>query len=241
MLVLLTRAAEDAVRTRARLEAMGHRVLIAPVITIEPLGSQWPPGAIDAVVATSSHAFRSPPIAWGPSPEARRLLPLWLVGGRTCDAARVKGYQGPAFVAPNAVVLALEMTRHPIGKVVYLAGKNRKTDVETALAVTNHQVEVVETYEAIRARFLPEQLLSTFIQTLHSDQPVAVLHYSRRSSEIFAELFVEAFRDHDLAKRAIHLCLSADVAQPLSLLGYDIRFPDLAKEDDLLALIRHLI
>ena len=69
MRVLLTRAVEDAARTRAALEVLGHSVLVSPVITIDTLSSAWPQGVVDAILATSGHAFTKLAAGAGPSAE----------------------------------------------------------------------------------------------------------------------------------------------------------------------------
>ena len=89
MLVLLTRALDESKRTAARLAREGHAAVLSPVLDMVPTGAMWPAGIIDGVVATSARAFEllSATPDW-PLPEARRLLPLFLVGERTREAAR---------------------------------------------------------------------------------------------------------------------------------------------------------
>ncbi len=213
MRVLLTRAVADAARTRAKLEGLGHRVLVSPVIAIEATGAPWPGGVVDALLATSGQAFAAIADTWGPTPEARRLMPLWLVGQRTEETARARGFLGPAYTAPHAVALAFEMgKRTDLRRVVYLAGRDRKPDIETALSVTNQQIEVIETYEAKAASHLDDAA-----ETALSDGRVdALLHFSRRSATLFADLATRA----KIKPRAMHVCLSHDVAAPFIELGW---------------------
>ena len=212
MRVLLTRAVEDSTRTRATLEDLGHRVLVSPVIATETTGAAWPGGIVDAVLATSGKAFVAT-TAGGPMPEARRLVPLWLVGKRTEEAARAADFRGPAYVAPNAVALAFELGKRRAGKrVVYLAGRNRKADIETALSVMDQPIDVIEVYEAVAARGLDTRVA----EAISEDTVDAVLHFSRRS----ATLFVDLARAVDLDDRVVHVCLSADVAEPLADEGW---------------------
>ena len=103
MLVLLTRALENSKRTSVELAREGHEAVLSPVLEMEPTGALWPAGVIDGIMATSARAFDLLTAApdW-PLPEARRLLPLLLVGERTRDAARERGFEGPALIAPDA-------------------------------------------------------------------------------------------------------------------------------------------
>ncbi len=227
MRVLLTRAVEDAARTRAVLEGLGHRVLVSPVIEIVPLPARWPGGMVDGLLATSGQAFFAVADDWGPPPEARRLVPLWLVGTRTRDAARQRGFLGAAFVAPNAISLAFEMSKRPgRQQVAYLAGRDRKPDIETALAVTEQPVEVVEVYEARPVGSLTAQA-EDHLSTCTID---AALHFSRRSATLFAGLVTAS----KLPVPTHNLCLSDDVAAPLLEAGWTISVARATTEQSLL-------
>lgn len=226
--MLLTRAADDAARTRATLESLGHRVLVSPVIAVESTGAAWPGGVVDAVLATSGQPFVAIPDDWGPTPEARRLVPMWLVGQRTADVARARGFAGEAHVAANAVSLAFEMgKRRGRGRVVYLAGRDRKPDIETALSVTDQVVEVVEVYEARPMGRLEHQVATA----LANNTLDAVLHFSRRSATLFSDLVREA----GLTTRTLHLCLSEDVASALGHTGWLVRVAGEPTEASLIA------
>ena len=208
MRVLLTRAAEDAARTGATLRAAGHDIVLSPVIEIVASEATWPAGVIDAVLATSSHAFARPD--FGPQPEARRLMSLVLVGHRTVERARERGFAGATIVAANAAALSLAfgtMTHAP-RRLVYLAGRDRKPEIEVALATAGQAVEVIEAYRAQGIDSLPKDAETALVARALD----AVLHYSRRSATLFAGL--ASRRGLDIAHLR-HLCLSADVAAPL--------------------------
>jgi uroporphyrinogen-III synthase len=211
MQVLLTRAADEAMRSAAKLEARGHRAVLSPVLEMVPTGASWPSGVIDAVLATSAQAFElfSDAPDW-PLPESRRLLPLYLVGERTREAARERGFEGPTAIAPDAKELASEVVSSlaPPARLVYLAGRDRKPDLERTLAAAGHHVEVVEIYAAQAA----EGLDAAAISALEAGEIGAVLHYSRRSAEIFLDLARRAGLDvHDHT----HVAISQDAALPL--------------------------
>ena len=131
---------------------------------------------------------------------------LFRSGRRTCEAARASGYDGAIVSAANAVMLVLQMKKRSIGRIVYLAGRDRKPDIETALAVTNHQVDLCETYVARAIRDLPSDLHDA---PGHAEIDI-VLHYSRRSAEMFADLATRLPASKIGAAR--HICLSEDVA-----------------------------
>jgi uroporphyrinogen-III synthase len=211
MLILLTRAPEDAKRTAASLAREGHEAVLSPVLDMVPTGGIWPAGVIDGVVATSARAFEllSAPTDW-PLPEARRLLPLFLVGERTQEAARDRGFEGPALIAPDAKSLAAEICARDTvqGCFVYLAGRDRKPDLEESLSAAGYRVEPVEVYAAQPA----DSLSDAALDLAAAGKIGAVLHYSRRSTEIFLRLARNAALD---LKRLNHVCISHDAAAPL--------------------------
>jgi uroporphyrinogen-III synthase len=211
MLILLTRALEESKRTAASLAREGYEAVLSPVLDMVPTGGIWPAGVIDGVIATSARAFEllSAPADW-PLPEARRLLPLFLVGERTQEAARERSFEGPALIAPDAKTLAADICarRKVPGCFVYLAGRDRKPDLEESLTTAGHRIEPVEVYAAQPA----DSLSDTAMDLAPSGKIGAVLHYSRRSTEIFLRLARNAALD---LKRLNHVCISHDAAAPL--------------------------
>jgi uroporphyrinogen-III synthase len=211
MLILLTRAQEDAKRTAASLEREGHEAVLSPVLEMVPTGAPWPAGVVDGIVATSARAFElfSAAPDW-PLPEARRLMPLALVGERTRDAARERGFEGLALTAPDAGTLAAEISgRFAVpSRLVYLAGRDRKPDLEESLSGAGHEIEPIEVYAAQPA----ESLSDTALALAATGGIGAILHYSRRSTEIFLGLARKEGLD---LSRTNHVCISQDAAAPL--------------------------
>jgi uroporphyrinogen-III synthase len=213
MLVLLTRPWDQAVHSAEKLYAMGHTAVVSPVIEIAPTGAEWPQGAVDAVIATSARAFQCLNLApeW-PLPEARRLFPLFLVGATTAATARTCGFEGPARVTLDAKALC-SVIGDQLGapaRALYLAGRNRKSDLEACCNGARLSLEVLETYAAQPAAALSDEAVR-----LVADGVGAVLHFSRRSAEIFLELSENAGVD---PAPLIHIAISEDAAAPLGTL-----------------------
>ncbi|HLH11387.1 MAG TPA: uroporphyrinogen-III synthase [Methylovirgula sp.] len=211
MLILLTRPWNQALRSAERLAAIGHTAILSPVLEIRRTGAAWPQGVFDAALATSARAFECLDLApeW-PPPELRRMLPLFVVGATTGEAARAAGFEGPLRVTLDVEALASVMKDRfePGARLVYLAGRERKSDLELACTKAGMELEVVETYAAEEAAQLSEEAIDLFAQ---GRLPV-VLHYSRRSSEIFLKLMAEAGLD---PAPLIHVAISDDAAAPL--------------------------
>jgi uroporphyrinogen-III synthase len=214
MQVLITRPSEQAAETAAVLAMMGHEAVISPVLEIAATGAAWPSQAIDCLIATSARAFQALSVAPDfPTLETRRLLPLFAVGETTLAAARAAGFFGPATVAPNVqdLVPPLLAHLHPGSGALYLAGRERKPDLETACAAAGTPLHVVETYRAVPAT----QLSDAARAALDEGSVGAALHYSRRSTAILVELMeADGFDPASLT----HVAISEDAAGPLRAL-----------------------
>lgn len=217
MRVLVTRPAEQAAATAAVLAILGHEAVISPVIEITPTRAKWPSGAVDRLIATSTRAFECLQMEPDfPTAETRRLLPLFVVGDKTLAAARAAGFTGPATVAADVQHLAplLLANLRRVTRVLYLAGRDRKPDLETICAEAGAPLSIVEVYTA-EAK---SQLSGEAQAALDEGSVAAVLHYSRRSAAIFLELMEAEGFD---SSRLMHVAISEDAAGPL-------RAPDLS-------------
>ena len=206
MRVIVTRARSDAARTAAALRARGHEPLISPVLEIVATGAVIDPGPAQAVIATSAHAF-----AFLPQADAARLfsLPLFVVGARTASAAAEAGFAPPRVIAASALELAQQMaSASPApARLLYLAGHDRKPDLEAALGAQGHVIDVVEVYEARAVEALAPEVASA----LAGGEAHAVLHFSRRSAQLFAACVAKAGLSAQ-ADRLRHVCISRDAA-----------------------------
>ncbi len=206
MRVIVTRARGDAARTAAALRARGHEALISPVLEIVGADVAINPGEAQAVIATSAHA-----LAFLPGADVARLahLPLFVVGARTAQAAAKAGLAPPRVVAAHAAELAPQIAAAlpPAAHLLYLAGHDRKPDLEGALHGLGFRVEVAVTYEA---RAL-DALSSEATAALQAGLADAVLHFSRRSAQLFAACVEKAGLGPQAAGLR-HVCISRDAA-----------------------------
>src|SRR3984893_4158676 len=237
MLVLLTRALDESNRTAARLACEGHDAALSPVLDMVPTGAIWPAGVIDGVIATSARAFELLSAApdW-PLPEARRLLPLLFVGEATREGARERGFDGPSLIGPDAKTLAREIVLRfaPPCRFVYLAGRNRKPDLEDSLAEIGHAIEGIQVYAAQPAESLTEAALAL----ARTGEIGLLLHYSRRSTDIFLRLARNAGLD---LSRINHICISHDAAAPLLAAGiHEVLIAKTPNEQAMIAIVNAL-
>ena len=213
MRVLVLRPQEAAARTQERLALLGHQVVAAPIMTYACTGAPRPAGAFDAMLATSAQAF-----AAFQADENMRSLPLYVVGARTAQAAREAGLREPVSVASDAKELAyvIATSLSPSAKLLYPAGRDRKSDLEKTLGAKGFSIAPWVVYEAHAAPALPDDVA----HALSAGKLDAALHYSRRSAEIFCALIARANLGEP-ARRLRHVAISADCAQGLSGLNAD--------------------
>ena len=229
MNVLLLRAHDDATRTAARLEELGHQALISPLIEIVATDVAIPADAFDLVIATSAHAFASRTHA----PAHLANIPLALVGTRTAERASALGFSNIAHNADDQELLAQTLCAGVPSRVLYLAGHDRKAALEDALAQHGFRVTSIVTYEARARNHLSDEAESA----LNSGALDAAPHYSRRS----AALFLAALHDAPLRKAAsalTHIAISGDAAEPLQEAGFACRIADEPNEAAMLNILR---
>jgi uroporphyrinogen-III synthase len=202
----MLRARDDAARTAEKLRALEFEPVLSPVLEIAATGAQPPQGAYDAILASSAKGVE---LARGA--DAFKALPLHAVGERTAHAARMRGWRVD-IVAGNAeaiLPLLLARYRRP-AHFLYLAGRDRQPVLEAGLKAAGHRVAAVEVYEARAAKALSQEA----VDAIAAGEIDAVLHYSRRSAEIFLAL-AKGAGILEKARAALHFALSQEVAQPL--------------------------
>jgi uroporphyrinogen-III synthase len=212
MRVLVIRPLPDGERTAAALRAIGYDVLVAPLTQVKPIAADLA-GDWSAVIISSANAVRAL--------DTRQLtsvskMPLFAVGQRSADAAREAGFKDVRSANGDAHDLVhLVATSHfdKAAMCLYLAGEDRAADVEGELAKRAIKVRTLVVYKNVTQTYPPE-----LITALRNQKIDAVLHFSRRS----AENYVKGAKTAELEQMALapkHICLSAQVAEPLRAEG----------------------
>lgn len=205
MRVVVTRPQADSERTAATLEALGHEVLVAPLMRVEPVAADLA-GTWSAIVITSANALQTIPAM------ADKTLPVFAVGDRSGEAARRAGFSevnsanGDIKDLVRLVVSRFAGAKAPL---LYLAGEDRSGDLVARLATHGIAAEMKIVYRTVTEAFPP-----VLAAALESGDVDAVLHFSRRSAELFVE-GAQASGVAGPAEDVRHLCLSAQVAEPL--------------------------
>ncbi|MFM2444633.1 MAG: hypothetical protein RJB09_1819 [Pseudomonadota bacterium] len=185
MRILLTRPEADARRSAQRLAALGHDVVIVPLFEIVATGALQPDGAFTRLLATSAHAFDV-----SHDTNDLKALRLDVVGARTAAAARESGFSRVETAAPDAKSLAIAIARENAlpQDFLYLAGRERRPDLEAALGALGHRVTPWLVYAARETDTAAAQL-----NELWQEQRIdAVLHFSPRSAALYVALAEKA-------------------------------------------------
>ncbi len=234
MRILVTRPKPEGERTAAALVSRGHDVLLAPMLTIEPVADvAIPAGRYDAIVMTSGNAAR----ALIAHPDHARLLPLpvFTVGHRTAEAARAAGFAKVTSADGDAddLVRLVAAQGGENENLLYLAGSDRARDLPSEFSPHGIEVETVVVYQANAARAFPHSVA----QALANDRIDGALHFSRRTAEVFCNC-VEAAGLTAAMRRMRHYSLSRRAAEPLAAAGVkDLHVAPAPDEAALLGLI----
>ena len=215
MHVLITRAEDDAVDLKARLEGFGVTVSVAPLLSIafEPIEAETLATAA-GLIATSSNGLRA--LHNSPALRAALVLPVFAVGPATAALAREMGFsnivEGPGTASglvPVIIAKAADLGGRPL---VYLAGETLAFDLAGALAGHGINVRQIPSYRAREISLLPETVQSQ----LALGQIDAVVLMSPRTARIWSGLAKKSGIERDL-RHLTHVCLSPSVADRLQL------------------------
>jgi uroporphyrinogen-III synthase len=210
MRVVITRPQADGERTATALRARGHEVLVAPLMRVEVIAANLA-GEWGAVIVTSANAPNA--IAQNHARDALIKRPLFAVGQRSAEAARLTGFINVTSAGGDIRDLVRTLVEeHADAKapLLYLAGEDRAADLIGELSTRGIAAEMRVVYRAVAAPFPP-----ALIEALRVGEVDIVMHFSRRS----AENYVAGAKRAGIVGPALavrHLCLSAQVAEPLA-------------------------
>jgi uroporphyrinogen-III synthase len=240
--VLVTRPEPHAAATAARLAAMGHAPVLAPMLHVVPRRDvQIGLGDVAAIALTSRTAVAATAaLARGRADLAPLYrIPVFTVGAATAEAARAAGFEqvlSADGAVPDLVRLIRLHLRPADGAVLHLAGEARAGEVAEPLYRAGYSSGVSVVYEAVQVERLPDSVAGD----LAAGRLDAVLIYSART----AEALVGAVERADLMPALARLpCLglSAAALAPLAEAGLpDLRAAAAPNENALFALLQGL-
>lgn len=233
MRLLVTRPEPDATRTAARLEAIGHRVWVEPLLTVafNPPPQRLPaPGAL---LVTSQNAVRA--LQSWPQAAEWRDVPVFPAGPTTARALRDLGFTDVRSGATDAASLAevvLRTLNTDTGPLVYPAARDRTGGLAGGLTAAGFDVRLVEAYRAE-----PVAALSPPVRAaLDAAEIDGILLYSARTARALIEVAGRAGIAGALHHPACFV-ISPHVAEVVAGLGGPLHIADHPDEDSLFALV----
>lgn len=213
MRVLVTRPEPQAETTAARLVALGHEPVVAPMLVVvsEP-DVVLALDEVAALVITSKTAVDV--VAGRPDLPSLTGLPLYVVGDATAAAAREAGFTRVVSAAGDVMALADTIRRDalPAGAtVLHLAGRDRADDLTALLAPDGITVAIAVLYRAEPAETLPEPVAAA----LRAGAIDAILVYSERSAAALAASIDRAGLS-DAVRDVAVVAISARAAAPFA-------------------------
>lgn len=213
MHILLTRPENDAAALKARIEALGCRASLAPLLKISflPIAPSSLVGA-SAIVATSRNGLRA--LAQSDALIIARALTVFAVGPGTAQLAQELGFTTIISGPGTGAELVPIIVRQPdvrTGTLVHLAGDHLAFNLAAALSEQNITVTTIPSYTSVAAETLPEMTVSE----LAAGTIDAVVLMSPRSATTWARLTGMLPITPTLTD-ITHICLSDAVAGALS-------------------------
>ena len=204
MKLIITRPQIDAAPLAAKLKALGHTAVIAPVLDIVPrLDVVIPHLPYQAICLTSANGLRCLAV------DLDQRIPVYTVGDQSASVARSRGFLNVEAEGGDVDGLVRHITsklKPTDGPLLYLSGAETSGDLEGQLTKLGFAVTRVVTYHA-RARALDQ-----YAAAIQSSD--AVMLYSPRTAKLwFGE--IERLKLVKAAESLRYLCLSQQVANAL--------------------------
>jgi uroporphyrinogen-III synthase len=209
MRLIVTRPADDLAPLRAKLEAMGHEVLAAPLLGIAFSDANVPGRPYQAVLVTSANGAR----AIAQHRERARIVATdaITVGPASAAAAREAGF-AHVEEAPGGdvggMIAHVTATRNPAsGPLLYASGEVTAGSLQESLADRGFKVDRAILYAAQPVVNLPRQTLAA----IREGKAHGVLLYSPRTASVWGGLVAAANLAGE-ARQLRHFCISANTA-----------------------------
>lgn len=229
--VLVTRPQPDAEDTAARLRALGLEPIVAPLLEMQLRTVELPDAStFAALVLTSANALRA--LEQQGTLDRYVHLPVFTVGDRTAAHARDAGFENVTSADGGFEDLVTLLTGQQInGPIFYPVGVHVAHDLADALKPAGLDVQPLPVYDMQPVDALPDAVAAD----IESGALSAVLHYSRRTAEIFCRLAAERLAPTARGGLTM-LCLSENVAAPLMENRYPrINLADYPSEEAMMA------
>ena len=213
MQVLNTRHEEAARKLETILQKENIWSVKEPLLTIDfkyrPISTR----GVQALIVTSA----SGSIALKDLVDSRKI-PVFAVGNATAEILKNAGFEDVKTAEGNVsalINLILSNLKSENGPLLYLSGENIAVDLVSILTAKDFIVQREIVYRALAADNFSEGTQ----KSLKEQQIDAVLFFSPRTAETFANLIIKAGLK-DITGSLSAVCLSGTVADPIRNLGW---------------------
>jgi uroporphyrinogen-III synthase len=235
MRVIITRPEPDALKLKARIEALDHEATVEPLMSVDfEDGELVDLTEAQALIATSKNGIRALKVQGAHTIAAK--LPLFAVGPGTAAEARKLGFELILAGKGTGRDLMPEIVANmdpQAGLLVHLVGDQIAFDLAGELQHCGFRVTQPIVYRMKPATTLTRDT----IQQIYDGEADAVMLLSPRTADIWVKLI----KKYDLGATAaclLHLCLSPAVARRLAPLGpLRIETAETPSLDGMLALV----
>lgn len=206
MRVLVTRPQPGADRTAAQLTALGFEPVLLPLTQAVALPQDVPEFRPDRVVATSPQAFHHLSQTLR---EALANVPVVVTGEGTAAAARDAGLKqvdtsGGDVSGLLGILAAMDLSDT---RILYLAGKVRRPDLENFLQCKSVPLDICEVYDTLSVSYSTDKLM----EISAGGKIACVLVTSVETVHVLATVSNAAFAQ--TIENALFVCLSERIAE----------------------------
>ncbi|WP_108819200.1 uroporphyrinogen-III synthase [Pseudovibrio sp. Alg231-02] len=231
MKILVTRPQPQADKTAQKLIAMGHEVIVEPMLSFQPLTVDGDvAGDAKAIAVTSANAIEA--LVFNGLVSQLQHLPLYSVGEATAKAAEASGFQEIICADGDVDSLGgLIADSKQAGPVFYPAAIDRSGDLAGQLEQQGIACRMVEVYQMAAATGFSEKTR----ELIAAGMLDCALFYSPRTIQIFLSL-------SNLEKTIVFLnsmkalCVSKRVAEQAGAFG-EVFTAKTPREDSLFELL----
>lgn len=206
--VVITRPIEQSRMLAGKIQFLGYKVFLSPLLEIIPIPKQLNLSPVQAIVFTSANA-----IVPFSKANSERNLPVYAVGKATARVAEIFNFNNISIGKQNAESLIGQIVnKHSPkdGLILHISGETVTSSVEKVLLKHGFKVERQILYRAEAAT----QLCSGAIKAIKTGEVKIILFFSPRTAKIFVNLMkMEGYER--FCSDMIALCLSDSVASNL--------------------------
>ncbi len=225
--ILVTRSEPGASETADRLRAAGYLPIVEPVFAVEPIPVTLP--SHDALAFTSANGARI-----SATLSSSRDVPVFAVGARTAEAARMAGFTNVTSADGDVSALAdlISASLPPAARLLHAGNEESRGDLAGTLRQAGREAQFLATYRAVLVHG-PGPALASHLAGASAFE--AVLVHSARGAAILADFLAKG-----PSRPVLAAAMSVAVAAPLEHHAQRLEIARSPNENELFAALERL-